>query len=208
MPTSWKRIVENQEIYSIKDFQKAASSLIAEQILYQADSKQRAGYDIVSNYEREFVELLDLFGYTLDHNIQERYVAVISIQKVVNKISITHTLLALVLRKLYDHHMKQGVLNSGVAGISLNELEVAFKESTRRELPMKPNSILKGLLTDMKRWGIARFKKSENLEKASYYVEILPGIQSVVNEKSLAIIKAYAETKYEPNEYLENDEDA
>lgn len=102
-----------------------------------------------------------------------------------SKIPLMHTLLALVLRKLYDHHMNRGSLNAGIAGIGLSELEIAFNESTGRELPMKPQSELIGLLDAMKRWGIARPIKTENLGDATWYVEILPGIQSLINERSI-----------------------
>lgn len=198
MPVNWKRIAEQQALYSISDFQKAAMRLIVEQVLYQANSRQRLDYDLISAYENEFAEVLDLVGCKLDHNSQERYIAAVPTQPESSKISLMHTLLALVLRKLYDHHMNRGSLNAGIAGISLSELETAFNESTGRELPMRPQSELISMLDAMKRWGIARPVKTENVGETTWYVEILPGIQSLINERSLAMLKAHAETLYEP----------
>lgn len=198
MPVSWKRIAEQQETYSVGDFQRAALRLMTEQILYQANSKQRSDYDLVAAYEDEFAEALDLFGCKLDHNIQERYVAAVPTQPEASKIPLMHTLLSLVLRKLYDHHMNRGSLNAGIAGISIAELETAFKESTGRDLPMKPQTELMNMLDAMKRWGIARPMKADNLGEVTWYVEILPGIQSLINERSLAVLKAHAEVLYEP----------
>lgn len=199
MPTNWKRVAEQQSLYAISDFQRATMRLLVEQILYQSNPRQRIDYDIISTYESDFAEAIDLFGCRLDHNSQERYVAAVPMQPDTSKISLMHTLLALVLRKLYDHHMNRGSLNAGIAGINLSELEIAFNESTGRELPMKPQSELIGLLDAMKRWGIARPIKAENLGDATWYVEILPGIQSLINERSLAMLKAHAEALYEPN---------
>lgn len=198
MPTNWKRIAEQQSLYAVGDFQRAAMRLVVEQILYQSNPRQRIDYDIISTHESDFSEAIDLFGCRLDHNSQERYVAAIPMQPDTSKISLMHTLLALVLRKLYDHHMNRGSLNAGIAGINLSELEIAFNESTGRELPMKPQSELIGLLDAMKRWGIARPIKTENLGDATWYVEILPGIQSLISERSLATLKAHAEALYEP----------
>ena len=199
MPVSWKRIAEQQKLYVIGDFQRAALRLVTDQVLYQANPKQRSDYDLIAIYETEFAEVLELLGCKLDHNVQERYVAAVPIHPEVSKISLMHTLLALVLRQLYDHHMNRGSLNAGIAGVGLPELETAFRESTGRELPMKPQSELINMLDAMRRWGIARPRKAENLGEVTWYVEILPGIQSLINERSLAMLKAHAEVLYEPN---------
>lgn len=199
MPISWKRIVDQQKAYTIRDFQRAASRLMTEQILYQANLKQRTDYDLVATYEKEFTEALDLFGHKLDHNARERYIAAVPSQPEISKIPLMYSLLALVLRKLYDHHMNRGVLNAGVAGVSLSELETAFKESTGRDLPMKPQSELMSMLDTMKRWGISRAVKADNIGETTWFVEILPGIQSLINERSLAMLKAHAEALYEPS---------
>lgn len=205
MSVSWSRVCERQGIYAVTDFQRAALRLLVDQILYQANAKQRADYDLIAAYEKEFAEVIDLLGCKLDHNARERYVAAVPAQPEVSKIPLMHTLLALVLRKLYDHHMNRGSLNAGIAGVSLSELETAFNESTGRELPMKPQTELMGMLEAMKRWGIARPMKAENLGEVSWYVEILPGIQSLINERSLAMLKAHAEMLYEPLGYDRED---
>ena len=199
MPINWKRIAEQDGAHSVRDFQKAAQRLIIDQVLYQANPKQRADYDLVVAYEGAFAEALDLFGCMLDLNVQERYAAVVPTITEVSKIPLMHTLLALVLRKLYDHHMNSGSLHAGIAGISLPELEAAFQESTGRELPMKPQSELIGVMDAMKRWGIGRLVRTENLGEATWFVEILPGIQSLINERTLAILKSHAELLYEPD---------
>nr|WP_290675880.1 DUF4194 domain-containing protein [Halomonas sp. 54_146] len=200
MPVSWNRIAEQNEAYTVRDFQKAAQRLIVDQVLYQANPKQRSDYDLVAAHEKEFAEALDLFGCMLDLNVQERYAAAVPTVTEVSKIPLMHTLLALVLRKLYDHHMNLGTLNAGIAGVSLSELEAAFQESTGRDLPMKPQAELQGLMDAMKRWGIGRLVKTENLaEEATWFAEIFPGIQSLINERTLAMLKSHAELLYEPD---------
>ncbi|MFB2711975.1 DUF4194 domain-containing protein [Aeromonas veronii] len=199
MPISWKRIAEQSEKHTVRDFQKAAQRLIIDQVLYQANPKQRADYDLVAAHEDAFTEALDLFGCLLDLNVQERYVAAVPTVTEVSKIPLMHTLLALVLRKLYDHHMNRGALQLGIAGVSLPELEAAFQESTGRELPMKPQSELCGIMDVMKRWGIGRLVRTENSGETVWFVEILPGIQSLINERTLAILKSHAELLYEPD---------
>lgn len=200
MPANWKRIAEQNELYTIRDFQKAAHCLMMEQVLYQANPRQRADYDLITAYEGAFTEAFDLFGCKLDLNTHERYVAAIPTITETSKITLTQTLLALVLRKLYDHHVNRGMLKMGVAGVSLPELETAFQESTGRDLPMKPQSELTDLLGAMKRWGIARLVKMDKIDEVSWFVEILPGIQSIIKEQSLAMLRAHAESLYEPDE--------
>jgi len=206
MPISWKRIAEQDEAFTVQDFQKAAQRLLVDQVLYQAIPKQRADYDLIVAHESSFAEALDLFGCKLDFNVQERYVAAVPTIAEVSKIPLMHTLLALVLRRLYDHHMNRGTLNAGVAGASLPELEAAFQESTGRELPMKPQSELQAMMDAMKRWGIARLVKTENLGGSAWFVEILPGIQSLINERTLSMLKAHAELLYEPDGLSDTEE--
>jgi len=204
MTVNWKRVAELQNIYSVSDFQHATMRLLNEQILYQANPKQRMDYDLIAKYENEFSKAMEVVGAYLDHNSLHRYVAAIPTNTETSKIPLKHTLLVLVLRKLYDHHMNRGSLNAGIAGVDLLELETAYKASTGRELPMKPQSELLELLEATKRWGIARAVKDENLNENFWFVEILPGIQSLINEPSLAILKAYAEGMYEPEDRKEN----
>ena len=199
MTVNWHRVAERQGTFTVQDFQRAALRLIVDQILYQANAKQRVDYDLIAAYEKEYTEVLDLLGCKLDHNARERYVAAVPTQPDVSKIPLMHTLLALVLRKLYDHHMNRGSLNAGIAGVSLSVLETAFKESTGRDLPMKPQTELMAMLDAMKRWGIARAVKADNVGEVTWYVEILPGIQSLITERSLAMLKAHAEVLYEPD---------
>lgn len=198
MPISWKRIVDQQETYTVGDFQRAALRLVTEQVLYQANPRQRNDYDLVAAYEEPFAEALDLLGCKLDHNRTARYAAAVPTQPEAGRVSLSATLLALVLRKLYDQHMNRGTLNAGIAGIGIAELETAYKESTGRDLPVKPQSELIGLLDDMKRWGIARAVKGSTDGEVMWHVEILPGIQSLITDRSLAMLKAHAETMYDP----------
>ncbi len=203
MPVNWKRIADQTNTYTVTDFQRAASRLITDQILYQVNLKQRSDYDLIAAYEKEFAEAFDLFGCKLDHNTHLRYMAAVPTITEGSKIPLMLTLLSLVLRKLYDHYMNRGQLNAGIAGVGLPELETAFKESTGRDLPMKPQSELMDLLDAMKRWGIARAKKTDGIEESTWYVEILPGIQSLITERSLAMLKAHAEELYVPNDQIE-----
>ena len=162
---------------------------------------------MIARYEKEFTDALDLFGCKLDHNPQARYVAAVPMHTESSKIPLTHTLLALVLRKLYDYHMHRGTLDAGIAGVSLSELEAAFTDSTGRELPMKPQLEFLTLLDAMRRWGIARIAKADNGNDIELYVEVLPGIQSLITERSLAMLKAHAEVLYEPGQHSEETND-
>ena len=204
---NWEKLVGQEDLFTKADFQKASLRLVEEQILYQSNARQKFDYDLISKFETEFIQVFDFLGCKLDHNRQSRYVAIIPMHAKVGKIPLMHTLLSLVLRKLYAHHMKMGNLNSGVAGVSLEELEMAFNESTGRELKMKPQSDLLRLLDVMKRWGIARSVKVTDANEVTWYVEILPGILSLIGEQSLAMIKAHAESNYQPNDESDSQTD-
>ncbi|MEQ8512225.1 DUF4194 domain-containing protein [Algiphilus sp.] len=199
MPKTWNLLVEGQTQYREVDFQRAAMRLFNEQVLYQSNPQQRTDYDLVVRYLREFQEALWLFGCVLDHNEAARYVAAVPKIPEGHKIGLKQSLLALVLAQLYDHHMGRGTLDKGVAGVSMSELAAAYKAATQRDLSLKPQNEIMGLLDDMKRWGIARAAKTEEFGEPTWYVEILPGIQSLINQASLARLKAHAEALFEPD---------
>ncbi|MCY7296234.1 DUF4194 domain-containing protein [Alteromonas sp. a30] len=200
MSSRWTKLAESQEIYAVQDFQKAAMRLLNEQVLYQGNSNQRKDFDLIAQYEADFTQALDMFGCRLEINRNEQYVAAIPTIPETSKITLKETLLVLVLRKLYDQHMERGTLHQGIAGVSLIELETAYKTSTNRELPMKPQSELLGLFDVMKRWGVAKAIKQLNGDETDWYIQVLPGIQSIMNENAIASLKAHAEMQYEPGE--------
>jgi hypothetical protein len=199
MPISWERTAEKSGIYSISDFQRATSRLVYEQVLYHSDNRQRRDYELVVSNEREFVEALNLLGLKLEVNPTERYVACVPTFPQTGNINVNEALLALVLRKLYHQNMMMGGLDKGVAGISLPELEVAYEEATGRKLVLSPRSEFESMFAAMKRWGIARLRKTDKNDHQPLSVEILPGIQSVLNESAIAMLKVSAQVQFEPD---------
>jgi hypothetical protein len=198
MPVTWDRLAERTDLYEIADYQRAASRLLHEQVLYHADNRQRRDYELVVSHEKDFSEALLLLGYQLDVNPTERYAAAIPISPQFGYIGVTEAYLALVLRKLYHQYMMAGVLDRGVAGVGLPELEAAFEDATGRKLPLTPRAELELLFATMRRWGIARLRKTDQDDPQPLLVEILPGIQSVLNQRAIAMLKSEAEGQFEP----------
>ncbi|GAA3923819.1 DUF4194 domain-containing protein [Litoribacillus peritrichatus] len=198
MNVSWKRLAELDKYCDESDFQRAALRLMNEQVLYQSNPKQRSAYDLVSRYENEYSKALDLFGCRLDHNTSFQYVACVPRYPEMTKMTLDQTLLVLVLRKIYDHHMQTGTLDKGIASVTIHELEMAYSESTQRELQIKPITRLDNLFQTMRRWGLARMVRNEDSVENPWIIQVLPAIQSLVNEQSLAILKAHAAQQFEP----------
>ena len=194
MPLSWKPFVEKQDkpIYSEQHFQKAAMQLITEQVIYQSNRKQKSTYDLINLYRKQFDESVKLFGCELKHNEAFRYYAAVPLFSELSRVSLPDTLMALVLRKIYDRKMHKGVVHKGIAEVSINELEVDYLDSTNRELVLQPRTILDQQFKSMKRWGIARMVKGEDDVD---FVQILPGIATMINEATLSNLKTHAESK-------------
>lgn len=198
MPSNWKRLVEANPATTESDYQRAASRLITEQVLYAANTRQRTDYELVSGNINDFTAALWLFGYELQHDEDYRYVVAIPRVSDGTKVTTAQTLMALTLRQLYEHAIQTGALDRGVAGATMAELEQAHLEITGRELSMKQVGPVIDLLNDMKRWGIARPIRVDEAGESTWYVEILPAVTRLLDQRAAAVLKAYGELQYEP----------
>lgn len=192
MSQYWDSIAERTVgQHTPEEFEAAAYRLVVEQVLYYADRHSRTAYWMVDRYEREFRQALAPLGVNVYVNRQLRYACAIPEHAKAGTASIAQTLLALVLRMIYDESARIGQLNEdGEVVCDLVELEVKYREMSGRDLPSKGK--LDALLEVMKRWGIARV--SQKLESDSdegsltsqpYVVIIRPAITDLLGETAL-----------------------
>ncbi len=182
----WDLIAERSNgHYAAEDFERTAYRLTAEQVLYHADRGSRAAYWLVERYERSFRDVLDPIGIELTVNRQLRYVVAMPRHGASTPASTMHTLVALVLRGVYDEFARAGGLtDEGEVVVDSVELGEKFRLMTGREMPSKAE--FDAALRVMKRWGIARRGSDEMDDGAGYSVVIRPGIIEVLGESALA----------------------
>lgn len=182
----WDLVAEQSNgQYAAEDFERTAYRLTAEQVLYHADRGSRAAYWLVDRYERLFREVLDPIGIELTVNRQLRYLVATPRHGASTPASTMHTLVALVLRGVYDEFARAGGLtDDGEVVVDSVELGEKFRLMTGREMPSKAE--FDAALRVMKRWGIARRGSDELDDGAGYSVVIRPGIIEVLGETALA----------------------
>src|SRR3546814_17464279 len=90
----------------------------------------------------------------ITHNPHMGYVVATPSQYVADKMRLSETRLALVLRRLYDDKMHVAEIVGGEAFVDMIELERAYKDLLNRELPA--SSALNEQLQALKLYGIAR----------------------------------------------------
>lgn len=173
-----------------EDFEAAASRLVSEQALYAADRGSRVAYGLIRDFERDFRRALEPLGYTVRVNSQMRYACAIPQHVKNSAVSVEQTLLALVLRKIFDEETRSGHHDeNGEVSCDLVTLEVKFKQATGgRELAT--GGRLLALMQWMKRWGIARIADEEGQSliyeaDQPYVVVIRPGVAEVLGEAAL-----------------------
>ncbi len=177
--------------HTAEEFEATAYRLVAEQVLYYADRHSRTAYWMVERYERDFRQALDPLGISVQVNRQLRYAFAVPQHAKVGTASIAQTILALVLRMIYDESARIGQLNDdGEVICDLVELEEKYRQMSGRELPSKGK--LDALLEVMKRWGIARVSQeltSDGSDGSSatqpYVVIIRPAIADLLGETAL-----------------------
>lgn len=186
---SWERLAEqSDEGYVSADFEKAAYQLMVEQILYASDKFSRVPYHLVVKHLGPFREVLSRLGMHLIHNPHHSYVAAIPSHNVAEKMRLSETRLALVLRRIYDDRMQSAEITDGEAVVSLEELERAYKEWLKRELPERGE--LREHAQAMKRYGLARIQDSTDGQP--FQIAIRPGIVDVLGEAALHQLAAHA----------------
>jgi hypothetical protein len=198
-------------------FEAAAYRLVSEQVLYHADKNSRLFYGIVERYTREFETALEPLGIEVKVNPLLRYVYARPHHAKSGTASVTQTLLALVLRTLYDEAMRSGQMNdNGEVLCDVVELEEKYRLATGRELPSKME--FDALLRQFKRWGIAKMADEQNIDEIDSdassmpYILIRPAIVDVLGEAALQRLGHWAQhkaaTATTTNEEPESDEEA
>lgn len=193
-----------------EDFELTAYRLVSEQVIYHADRHSRMAYWLIDRYERDFRQALAPLGVDVQVNRQLRYACALPRHSKAGTASVGQTLLALVLRQIYDESARAGQLNDdGEVICDLVELEEKYRLTTGRELPGKGD--LDGLLRTLKRWGIARKDEEPFPEGAEfgtsqpYAVVIRPAIADVLGETALARLADWSGNP--PAEHAETEAD-
>jgi Domain of unknown function (DUF4194) len=194
----WTNAVEaTGHVTTDDDFEAAAHRLITEQVLYAADRGSKVAYGLIRDFEREFKRALEPLGYTVKVNNQLRYACAIPKHTKTSPISIEQTLLALVLRKIFDEETRQGHHDeNGEVLCDLVTLEVKYRQLTGgRELAS--GGKFESLIQWMRRWGIARIDEANSPHHVHdvdqpYVVIIRPGIAEVLGEAALARIAQFS----------------
>lgn len=186
-----------KDVVTEDEFEATASRLVTEQVLYAADRGSKVAFSLIRDFEREFKRALEPLGYVVRVNSQLRYACAIPKHVKNSAASVDQTLLALVLRKIFDEETRNGHHDeNGEVVCDLVELEVKYKQTTGRELAT--GGKLNALLQWMRRWGIARVADDDGEQPGHesdqpYLVVIRPGISDVLGESALARIAQFSD---------------
>lgn len=199
----WGNAVEaTKNVVTEDDFESTANRLVTEQVLYAADRGSKVAYGLIRDFERDFKRALEPLGYAVRVNSQLRYACAIPKHTKTSPVTVDQTLLALVLRKIFDEETRKGHHDeNGEVACDLVTLEVKYKQTTNgRELAT--GGKLVALMQWMRRWGIARVsdEDADHLGHAAdqpYVVIIRPGIAEVLGEAALARIALFTRTDAE-----------
>ena len=205
MSQYWENIADKTDRqYEAEEFQSTASRLLSEQVLYYAERHSRMAYGMVERFEREFKHVLSMVGSGLIVNRQLRYACATPDNGKAGTANTAQTLLALVLRKIYDEQARTGQLNDdGEVICDLVELEEKYRLSTsgKRELPAKGE--LESLVKTLKRWGIVRkidlheFVDSVAGSDQPYVLAIRPAIVDLLGETAISRLAQFTQS-FEP----------
>lgn len=186
--------------HTAAEFEAAAYRLVSEQVLYHSDKHSRIAYYLIERYTKEFERALEPLGVAIDVNSLLRYVFAKPKHEKSGTASVSLTLIALVLRTLYDESARVGQQNdNGEVVCELIELEEKFRLATGRELPSKVEFNV--VLRQLKRCGLVRTADEQSSEDfdgesdSQLYLMIRPAIVEVLGETTLQRLGLWAQTK-------------
>lgn len=199
--------------HTAEEFEAAAYRLVSEQVLYHSDKHSRVAYYLVERYTKEFERVLEPLGVVLDVNSLLRYVFAKPKHEKSGTASVSLTLIALVLRTLYDESARIGQQNdNGEVVCELIELDEKYRLSTGRELPSKAE--FNAVLRQLKRCGLIRMADEQSLEDfdgeadSQLYILIRPAIFEVLGETTLQRLGRWAQTKNALDSTNNNEEES
>ena len=188
MSKQWEELAQRSDgRYVEEDFEMAAYRLVAEQVLYYADLHSRKAFWIIKDYKREFEKVLDPLGIDIEINSLLNYICARPRHAKVGSATTNQTLLALVLRSIYDQAMQVGEMANDESEVAceLVELEQKYQLATGRDLPGKME--LNSLFRQLKRWGLVRIASDSDMEdsEAESVILIRPAIVEVLGDTAL-----------------------
>lgn len=207
MSQFWEEIAErSMGMHTPQELEATAYRLVTEQVLYYADRHSRTAYWMVERYELDFKRALEPLGVSVEVNRQKQYAFALPRHPKAGTASAAQTLLALVLRSIYDESARIGQFtDNGDVVCDLVELDEKYRLMTGRELPTKGE--LEALLRTMKRWGIAKRSDehvSETIDEPTstqpYVVLIRPAIVDVLGETALERLAAWRAVSSAPSD--------
>lgn len=190
MTVSWERLAENsQGEFEAGDYERAVYRLVMEQVIYGSERGSGAAFHLIVKHLAVFKDVVGKLGLTLLHNSHQSYVVVLPNHRVGQRMRLSETRLALVLRRLYDDKIHKAEVTAGEAFIELEDLERAYRELIGKPFPDRGE--LSELLRTLKRYGICRQEETEN-ELQPFQVVVRPGIVDVLGESALHQLAAHA----------------
>ncbi|HUX82155.1 MAG TPA: DUF4194 domain-containing protein [Halothiobacillus sp.] len=212
MSKHWESLAARDGQNTADEFEAAAYRLISEQVLYHSDKSSRIAYYLVDRYEREFSQVLAPMGVDIEVNKLHRYIYARPRHAKAGTVTVTQTLLALVLRSIYDEAVRSGRLSdNGEVLCDTVELDEKYRLATGRELPSKGE--FDSLMRQFKRWGIAKRADEQVLDEldgegdTQQYILIRPAIVDVLGETALQRLGQWAQYKRAGEAVIETEQE-
>lgn len=205
MPVTWERVARRSTEFGESDYKQAMYQLVTEQVLYRHDRNQVTSYHAVRSAIAEMKDAVALLGMELYVNTEFEYVVAKPVDTRKRPLSLEHTLLILVLRKMYHESLTHGGIDQyGQAIITIEELMAHYRDVTGRDLPSQTGE-LKDLFERMKRFGIARPIPAAEGSVQPFDVAILPAVTYLVDETMINRLGANTQAEAGENGDLEDD---
>jgi hypothetical protein len=210
----WDTAVEaTRGAATVEMLEGIAYRLFSEQAIYAVDHGSKTAYAYVTQFERDFRYALEPMGVVLKVNSQLRYVCAYPKHEKASSATVEQTLLALVLRMIYDEGARAGLQDEhGEVACDLVELDEKYKQSSHRELAS--GSKLKELMRTMKRWGIARLQDEQaapvdpSAPEQPFSIVIRPSIADILGETALTRLALFAASGELPESADDSDQGA
>jgi hypothetical protein len=171
------------------DLEKAATRLLAYQVIYAGDHGSRQAYELIVAHLATFQAVFQPLGRSILHRPHHGYVAMLARQRVGPRLRLSETRLGVVLRRLYNDKMRRADIDNGEIVTDLVELQQVWQDYLSLEWKFRQGELDEQLRT-LKRIGIVQIRPSDEPDSPIQIV-IRAAIEDVFGETVLHQLAAY-----------------
>lgn len=186
-----QRLKDKNEDLELDDIRRASSFLLQKQFIYANKSRDKATYQLITNFRDYYWQLFDAINMDLEIDLQMGYIALLPRTSHLSMgLDLTQTLLLLCMRLIYEKGVRECRAEEGIVRSNSDVLIDVYQAHTHRKLP--PLGELRSILQTFSSQSLLDIEKDKQGLGKVINFQIRPAIRLVMSEEYLAQLEEFS----------------